>query len=147
MSLLIGIFDTQLGAYAAMNALTDLGLDPVANEVEEVSSKNVANEMTDLEQHPEVNAPPGSVQSLGAPLPPPDADPSLSPGPLGQAYVEGGQEGLIGALREAGFDRPTAARMTQMVEDGGALIVVRGGHNLDGARQALTHAGAHEIVG
>lgn len=147
MSLLIGVFDTPLGAYAAMNALTDLGLDPVTNEVEEVSSKSVANEMTELEQHPEVNAPPGSVQSLGAPLPPPDVDPTLSSGPLAQAYVEGGQDGLLGALREAGFDHPTATRMTQVVENGGALVVVRGADHIDGARQALTHAGAHEIIG
>src|SRR5689334_4694540 len=85
-AMIIGVFDNRLGAYAAMTALTDLGLDPTINEIEEVSSATVANEMTEMEQHPESHVP-GSVTSLGAPTPSPDADPTLSAGPLSEAYT------------------------------------------------------------
>jgi len=144
MTLTIGVFDTRINAYAAMNALTDLGLDPTTHEIEEVSANTVANEITELEQHPDV---PGSVNSLGAPLPPPDVDPTLSEGPLGEAYLDKGQDGLIGALRAAGLDYDTAARFAQTVENGGALVVVHRKDGINGIREALIHAGASEVLG
>jgi len=144
MTLTIGIFDTWINAYAALNALTDLGLDPTTNEIEEVSANTVANEITDVEQHPDA---PGSVNSLGAPLPPPGFDPTLSEGPLGEAYLDKGQDGLIGALHEAGIDREAAKRAAQTVENGGALVVVHKANDHNGIREALIHAGASEILG
>jgi hypothetical protein len=144
--MIIGVFDTRVNAYAAIIALNDLGLDPAENEVEEVSATTVASELNEMEQHPESNAP-GSVISLGAPTPPPSPDPTLEPGPMGSAYMEGGADGLIGALAGAGIDRDTATRYAQIVEQGGALIVVGNGSSGEGVREALKHAGAQEIHG
>jgi hypothetical protein len=145
MSLTIGLFDHRSAAFSAMNALTELGLDPASNEIEEVSSKTVAQDLANAEQHPETFRP-GSVQSLGAPLPPPDTDPTRTPGPLGQAYLDHGQKGLVTALQRAGLDSSTAARAAQTVENGGALVAVRNGTTGD-VRNTLQQAGAQEILG
>lgn len=144
--MIIGVFDTRVNAYAATIALNDLGLDATENQIEEVSATTIASEYTEMEQHPEANAP-GSVQSLGAPTPPPSVDPTLKPGPIGSAYLEGGTEALINSLRESGVDRDTAARWSRTVEQGGALVVIANGASPDGVREALKHAGAQEIYG
>lgn len=137
----IGLFDTRINAYAAMSALADLGLDPTTREIEEVSANTVANEITDVEQHPDT---PGSVNSLGAPQP--AVDPTLSEGPLGEAYLDEGQHGLIRALTESGIDHEAAARAAQSVENGGALVAVHHTDGANGIREALIHAGASEVL-
>lgn len=112
MTLIMGLFENQFEANAALEELGQMGLTQQDNHIDVVSGKTVDEAYTRVEQHPEIDVP-GSVTSLGAPTPPAGYDPTFAPGRFGEAYLNGG-------VADA-----TIHTITQTVERGGALVAVQ----------------------